>query len=113
MIKSIPRICQGVSSSLNPALLFCPTVGFPPPNILSNTSFLPSCQTLTLSSNTSNSVMDSESFTYSTIPPGRNFRLLKIFPGYPGDPLVCELFVSTLDDATPYTALSYVWEEVV
>ncbi|KAJ4136584.1 hypothetical protein NW768_004201 [Fusarium equiseti] len=53
--------------------------------------------------------MDSQSFIYTTIPSGRNFRLLKIFPGSPGDPLVCELFVSDLDNATPYTALSYVW----
>ena len=53
--------------------------------------------------------MDSQSFTYTTIPPGRNFRLLKISPGSSDDPLLCDLFVSTLDDATPYTALSYVW----
>ncbi|KAM0552396.1 hypothetical protein ACHAPJ_007956 [Fusarium lateritium] len=43
------------------------------------------------------------------IPPGRNFRLLKILPGLSEDGLACELFVSDLDNATVYTALSYVW----
>ncbi|KAL3602190.1 hypothetical protein FPOAC2_06490 [Fusarium poae] len=53
--------------------------------------------------------MDSQSFTYTGIPPGRNFRLLKILPGSSDDALACELFVSDLDNSTPYTALSYVW----
>ncbi|EKJ74577.1 hypothetical protein FPSE_05327 [Fusarium pseudograminearum CS3096] len=53
--------------------------------------------------------MDSESFTYTSIPPGRNFRLLRILPGASDDALACEVFVSDLDNSTPYTALSYVW----
>ncbi|KAJ4258973.1 hypothetical protein NW762_008061 [Fusarium torreyae] len=53
--------------------------------------------------------MDSKTFTYSAIPPGRNFRLLRILPGLPEDGLACELFVSDLDNAKAYTALSYVW----
>jgi hypothetical protein len=35
--------------------------------------------------------------------------LLRIFPGSSDDALACEVFVSDLDNATPYTALSYVW----
>ncbi|KAM5347254.1 hypothetical protein ACJ41O_010259 [Fusarium nematophilum] len=53
--------------------------------------------------------MESDTLKYDAIPPGRFFRLLRIHPGSPGDPLVCDLFTSGLDDAPPYTALSYVW----
>ncbi|KAL2757799.1 hypothetical protein ACRALDRAFT_1079888 [Sodiomyces alcalophilus JCM 7366] len=49
------------------------------------------------------------SFTYTALPGGRHFRLLKIHPGSPSDSLDCELFTSNLDNAPPYTALSYVW----
>ncbi|KAL6364486.1 hypothetical protein LRP88_01887 [Fusarium phalaenopsidis] len=53
--------------------------------------------------------MDSESFTYTEIPQGGFFRLLKIYPGSADDPLVCDLFIAEIDTAPPYTALSYVW----
>ncbi|KAJ4197095.1 hypothetical protein NW759_016358 [Fusarium solani] len=53
--------------------------------------------------------MDFESFTYTEIPQGGFFRLLKIYPGSADDPLVCDLFVAEIDTAPPYTALSYVW----
>ncbi|ROT34718.1 hypothetical protein SODALDRAFT_318178 [Sodiomyces alkalinus F11] len=53
--------------------------------------------------------MESQSLTYTALPRGRYFRLLKIHPGSPNDSLECELLTSELDHAPPYTAVSYVW----
>lgn len=53
--------------------------------------------------------MESQSLSYTALPGARSFRLLKIHSGSPRDSLQCELFVSDLDNAPPYTALSYVW----
>ncbi|KAF4470267.1 heterokaryon incompatibility [Fusarium albosuccineum] len=53
--------------------------------------------------------MESQSFTYTAIPSGRYFRLLKVHPAPSDEPLQCELFSAELDNAPPYTALSYVW----
>ncbi|KAM0430084.1 hypothetical protein ACHAPT_006090 [Fusarium lateritium] len=53
--------------------------------------------------------MESQFFTYTAIPEGRFFRLLKIHPGSANDPLQCDLFTAEIDAAPPYTALSYVW----
>ncbi|KAK7433186.1 hypothetical protein QQZ08_000118 [Neonectria magnoliae] len=53
--------------------------------------------------------MDSETYRYRSIQHGRWFRLLKIQPAPFGDGITCELFDAELDEAPPYTALSYVW----
>ncbi|SPO02001.1 related to heterokaryon incompatibility protein (het-6OR allele) [Cephalotrichum gorgonifer] len=53
--------------------------------------------------------MESQSFTYDVLPPGRFIRLLKIHSGSPGEKLVCQTFACDLDMAPAYTALSYVW----
>ncbi|TPX12777.1 uncharacterized protein E0L32_000954 [Thyridium curvatum] len=53
--------------------------------------------------------MESPSFTYTALPPGRFFRLLSVHPGAPEDNLICDLFPYEIDTAPPYTALSYVW----
>lgn len=53
--------------------------------------------------------MESQSFTYTALPQGRFFRLLKIHPGIISDDLVCEIFACDLETNPAYTALSYVW----
>ncbi|KAK7413328.1 hypothetical protein QQX98_007771 [Neonectria punicea] len=53
--------------------------------------------------------MDSKTYRYTSIQPGRWFRLLKIQPAQSGDGITCELFDAELDKAPPYKALSYVW----
>lgn len=48
-------------------------------------------------------------YTYEELPTGRYIRLLTLQPGDPEDDLVCTLAVSSIVDAPPYEALSYVW----
>ncbi|TDZ20759.1 Heterokaryon incompatibility protein 6, OR allele [Colletotrichum orbiculare MAFF 240422] len=48
-------------------------------------------------------------YTYQPLPAGRWFRQLHIHPGQLNDPIVCDLVNVAIDNAPPYTALSYVW----
>ncbi|KAF4626530.1 hypothetical protein G7Y89_g11629 [Cudoniella acicularis] len=48
-------------------------------------------------------------FTYSPLEEDRQFRLLRLEPGQDTDPLSCELFDHSLDEAPNYDALSYTW----
>jgi hypothetical protein len=46
---------------------------------------------------------------YQPLPRADSIRDLILYPGVENEPLVCSLHVSTLEDAEPYEAISYVW----
>ncbi|KAI8624393.1 heterokaryon incompatibility protein-domain-containing protein [Xylariaceae sp. FL1651] len=50
-----------------------------------------------------------DSYSYDGLPPGKWFRLLRLYPGRPGDPIQCSLSTHELIKPPPFKALSYVW----
>ncbi|ETS80637.1 hypothetical protein PFICI_08166 [Pestalotiopsis fici W106-1] len=48
-------------------------------------------------------------FEYEQLPQGRFIRLLHLYPGNPGTPLIAKLEIVSLDQDPSYQALSYVW----
>src|SRR5690242_6632030 len=53
--------------------------------------------------------MATAAYQYDALPPGKWFRLLRIYPGQNDSPLRCKLISTSLEAAPSYTALSYVW----
>lgn len=47
-------------------------------------------------------------YSYETLPSGY-IRYLVLQPGESGDPIVCSIHVTKLEDSTPFEAISYVW----
>lgn len=47
-------------------------------------------------------------YSYETLPSGY-IRYLLLQPGESGDPVVCSIHVTKLEDSTPFEAISYVW----
>lgn len=47
-------------------------------------------------------------YSYETLPSGY-IRYLLLQPGESGDPIVCSIYVTELEDSTPFEAVSYVW----
>lgn len=47
-------------------------------------------------------------YSYETLPSGY-IRYLLLQPGESGDPIVCSIHVTKLEDSTPFEAISYVW----
>lgn len=47
-------------------------------------------------------------YSYETLPKGC-IRYLLLQPGESGDPIVCSIHVTKLEDSTPFEAISYVW----
>jgi hypothetical protein len=48
-------------------------------------------------------------YQYEPLPNGRWFRILRLLPGQPGDPIRCELDIFAFDDAPAYEPVSYAW----
>lgn len=49
-----------------------------------------------------------DAYSYEALPSGY-IRYLLLQPGESGDPIICSLHVTELEDPTPYQAISYVW----
>lgn len=47
-------------------------------------------------------------YSYETLPSGF-IRYLLLQPGESGDPIVCSIHITKLEDSTPFEAISYVW----
>lgn len=50
-----------------------------------------------------------DAYSYGALPSDSHIRYLLLEPGQSGDPLVCSLHVTELEDQTPFEAISYVW----
>jgi hypothetical protein len=48
-------------------------------------------------------------YTYEALPEEGFIRLLRLLPGSPEDALTCSLFMTKLEEAPSYEAISYVW----
>jgi hypothetical protein len=48
-------------------------------------------------------------YAYESLPHGKWFRLLHLYPGQLHEPLSCSLFIQELSSSPPFKALSYVW----
>lgn len=57
--------------------------------------------------------VEPEDFRYASVPLDESkteIRLLELLPSSPAEPLICRIFITTLDDpCKPFAALSYVW----